>query len=162
MNLVKLSNEWSINVSFGPSTASSREGSSKLSTSARRTGFASSRSNTIQNPAEFITENEKHHLSVASSKRRPESLRPTPFSPLRVIAEREGEQSNSSLQIMDIEGEEQETSPTTEKQPAPQKQQQQQQQLKKQPSVEVVSRSRSHSGSSSGSRSASATRETGV
>lgn len=58
---------------------------------------------------EFSTENERP-LSTGGVKRtRPDSLRPSGFAPLRVIAERDGEQSSTSLQIQDIEnGEEEE------------------------------------------------------
>lgn len=61
----------------------------------------------IQSPQtsfEYSTENERP-TSSSGSKRpvRPDSLRPSGFAPLRVIAEREGEHSTSSMVVQDIE-----------------------------------------------------------
>ena len=50
---------------------------------------------------EFSTENERS--STNSKRPRPDTLRTTGFAPLRVIAERDGEHSSSSLHITDLE-----------------------------------------------------------
>ena len=56
---------------------------------------------TPQSSFDYSVESER---PVSSSRRlRPESLRTNIFSPLRVIAERDGEHSTTSMQIQDIE-----------------------------------------------------------
>ena len=61
-------------------------------------------SNVQQQPSEYSTENERSSITLGGNKRpRLEAMRPSGFAPLRVIAERDGEHSASSLHIQDIE-----------------------------------------------------------
>lgn len=59
--------------------------------------------NSQQQPSEYAIENERSSVSGLSKRPRLENLRPSGFAPLRVIAERDGEHSASSLKIQDIE-----------------------------------------------------------
>ncbi|KAI9561927.1 hypothetical protein GHT06_012889 [Daphnia sinensis] len=59
--------------------------------------------NSQQQPSEYAIENERSSISGLSKRPRLENLRPSGFAPLRVIAERDGEHSASSLKIQDIE-----------------------------------------------------------
>jgi len=61
-------------------------------------------SNVQQQPSEYSTENERPPVTGGINKRpRIEAMRSSGFAPLRVIAERDGEHSSSSLHIQDIE-----------------------------------------------------------
>lgn len=53
--------------------------------------------------SDYSTENERPLSAGANKRQRPDTLKASGFAPLRVIAERDGEHSTASMQILDIE-----------------------------------------------------------